>query len=84
MSLRAAINAMCKSCIYDPGSGNGGWREQVSACSSSNCPLHLVRPQSAAKSAQRAPISLFDGQRRLAATPKGEIAPKNGQIAGVA
>jgi hypothetical protein len=43
-SLRAAINAMCRSCIYDPGSGNGGWREQVKACSSSNCALHLVRP----------------------------------------
>lgn len=43
-SLRAAIDAMCKHCIYDPGSGNGGWREQVANCSSSNCPLHLVRP----------------------------------------
>jgi hypothetical protein len=43
-SLRDAINAMCRSCIYDPGSGNGGWREQVMACSSSNCPLHAVRP----------------------------------------
>jgi hypothetical protein len=43
-SLRAAINAMCKSCIYDPGSGNGAWREQVAGCCSSNCPLHSVRP----------------------------------------
>lgn len=43
-SLRAAIDKMCRSCIYDPGSGNGGWREQVMACSSSNCPLHAVRP----------------------------------------
>lgn len=43
-SLRAAINAMCKSCIYDPGSGNGSWREQVRACSSANCPLHPLRP----------------------------------------
>lgn len=43
-SLRSAVNAMCKSCIYDPGSGNGAWREQVQACSSGNCPLHAVRP----------------------------------------
>lgn len=43
-SLRDAVNAMCKSCIYDPGSGNGAWREQVQACASSNCPLHTVRP----------------------------------------
>ena len=43
-SLRAAIDAMCRSCIYDPGTGNGTWREQVQACSSGNCPLHAVRP----------------------------------------
>ena len=43
-SLRSAINAMCKSCLYDPGNGNGGWREQVGGCSSSNCALHPVRP----------------------------------------
>jgi hypothetical protein len=48
-SLRAAVNAKCKSCIYDPGSGNGAWREQVEACSSSNCPLHPFRPISGAK-----------------------------------
>lgn len=48
-SLRAAIDAMCKSCIYDPGSGNGSWREQVKACSSANCPLHRLRPISRAK-----------------------------------
>ena len=43
-SLRAAINAMCKGCLYDPGSGDGTWREQVQGCSSSNCALHAVRP----------------------------------------
>lgn len=43
-SLRTAIDAKCKSCIYDRGSGNGGWREQVQSCSSTNCPLHPVRP----------------------------------------
>jgi hypothetical protein len=43
-SLRDAIDAMCKSCIYDPGNGEGAWREQVAGCSSANCPLHSVRP----------------------------------------
>jgi hypothetical protein len=43
-SLRAAIDAKCKSCIYDPRSGRGAWREQVAGCSSSSCPLHPVRP----------------------------------------
>ena len=46
-SLRAAVDAMCKGCIYDPGT-NGNWREQVSGCSSSNCPLHPLRPISGA------------------------------------
>ena len=43
-SLRAAINAKCRECIYDPGNGNGSWGEQVEACSAANCPLHAVRP----------------------------------------
>ena len=43
-SLRAAVNAKCRSCIYDPGNGAGGWREQVQACCSATCPLHSVRP----------------------------------------
>lgn len=46
-SLRDAINAKCKACIYDPYvKGLGGWREQVAACVSANCELHPVRPQS--------------------------------------
>ena len=44
-SLRTAIDAKCKSCIYDPFGGNGKWREQVDSCTSSNCPLHQVRPR---------------------------------------
>lgn len=46
MSMRAAINAKCRDCIYDPYSGLGNWRQQVTACSSSNCPLHPFRPVS--------------------------------------
>lgn len=46
-SLRAAIDAKCKSCVYDP-DARGNWREQVSGCSAANCPLHAVRPISGA------------------------------------
>jgi hypothetical protein len=46
MGLRAAINAKCKDCIYDPLSGLGTWRQQVEGCTCLNCPLWLVRPVS--------------------------------------
>lgn len=42
-SLRSAINAMCKECIYDPRSGNGTWVEQVANCTAPRCPLYPVR-----------------------------------------
>lgn len=44
-SLRDHIDRMCKHCIYDPGKGNGTWRQQVEACTSPNCPLYEVRPR---------------------------------------
>lgn len=45
-SLRSAINAKCRECIYDPyAKGLGKWREQVAACVSVSCPLHAVRPR---------------------------------------
>lgn len=43
-SLRGAIDAKCKSCVYDQQSGLGTWREQVAACSCTGCPLYAVRP----------------------------------------
>lgn len=43
LSLRDAIDRMCRNCIYDPLS-RGTWRQQVGECSSSACPLHCVRP----------------------------------------
>lgn len=46
LSLRDAINAKCRECIYDPLSGMGTWREQVDACTSPSCPLFPVRPSS--------------------------------------
>lgn len=43
MSLRAAINAKCKDCIYDRLAG-GTWRAQVEACTATTCPLYPYRP----------------------------------------
>lgn len=43
-SLRQAINAKCKECIYDP-IGRGTWRQQVEACTSYACPLYPIRPK---------------------------------------
>ena len=43
MSLRNAINLKCKDCIYDP-EVEGGWRQQVSLCELSDCPLWEYRP----------------------------------------
>jgi hypothetical protein len=42
-SLRAAVNAKCKECIFDPGVA-GTWRQQVAGCTSPKCPLFLARP----------------------------------------
>lgn len=44
-SLREAINAKCKECIYDP-YHKGSWLMQVDQCCSGGCPLHSVRPRS--------------------------------------
>ena len=45
-SMRKAIDAKCKECIYDPLSGLGTWRQQTHACPSTDCPLHELRPLS--------------------------------------
>lgn len=42
-SLRTAINAKCRECMYDP-QARGAWRQQVADCVSANCALHPVRP----------------------------------------
>ena len=43
-SMRAAIDAFCKQCIYDPIGGSGTWRQQVEACTAVKCPLYDFRP----------------------------------------
>jgi len=45
MSLRKAINEKCKDCIYDDLAA-GTWLQQVTLCSSEDCPLFAVRPKS--------------------------------------
>lgn len=77
-SLRTAIDAMCRSCIYDPEWGNGTWREQVQGCSSANCPLHAVRPitvktQNASKEARREAASLVGA-------PAAREQPRGGEL----
>lgn len=44
-SMRAAINEMCKSCIWDIHSP-GNWRQQCTACAVTKCPLYDFRPVS--------------------------------------
>ncbi len=41
---KKAIEMKCAECIYDPGSGEGTWREQVQQCTDHSCPLFNVRP----------------------------------------
>jgi len=50
LSLRAAINAKCKECIYDK-QDKGNWRQQVERCTSPKCPLFAVRPVSGGEKA---------------------------------
>lgn len=43
VSLRKAVDAFCKSCIYDKGA-EGSWLRQVTECVSTSCPLFEARP----------------------------------------
>lgn len=72
MSLRKAINAQCKECIYDP-FAKGAWRMQVEACPCTGCPLYAVRPRSrAAKSAHNEAVKagLLEGEDVEGASPR--------------
>ncbi len=46
-SMRKAIDAMCKGCIYDP-EMPGTWRAQTEGCQITTCPLHPLRPRTSA------------------------------------
>ena len=43
MSLRRAVNAYCRSCIYDPGD-IGTAAQQIACCIVTECPLYPFRP----------------------------------------
>jgi hypothetical protein len=60
MSMRKAINAKCKDCIFDPFDRDAGkWRQQVEACTSTDCGLWPYRPKStkAVNSAESATLA---------------------------
>ena len=52
VSMRAAINAKCRECIYDPHGSAGTWRQQVEACTSTDCALYPLRPRSRGEKVQ--------------------------------
>ena len=60
-SMRQAINAMCKDCIFDP-MGAGNWRQQVSACTTPTCPLFDLRPVSRRRDTQEPATRRTEGQ----------------------
>jgi len=43
-TFRKAVNGKCKDCIYDT-AGRGNWKEQVTMCTSLDCPLWEIRPK---------------------------------------
>jgi hypothetical protein len=42
-TMRQAIDLNCKDCIYDD-QDVGNWRQQVTACTITDCPFHDHRP----------------------------------------
>jgi len=48
MSLREAIDAKCKDCIYDEQT-RLNWKKQVTLCTCTDCPLYEHRPISGSK-----------------------------------
>ncbi len=69
MSLRKAINQMCKSCIHDPLSA-GTWRQQVFLCCAKSCPLW----ESRAKPTRPIPLTIITQYR----AENDEFQPKDG------
>jgi hypothetical protein len=84
-SLRTAIDAKCRECIYDPYGCAGTWRQQVAACTSPQCPLFPVRPMpqcgtvkddpvkaAFSTNKRRSPYSLYTPTGPVNARPKRE------------
>ena len=90
MSLRIPINAKCRDCIYDP-LDVGTAPQQIACCTSTDCPLHSVRPVTASSIPLRlleawriTPDDLCDRARNLVEiSPSVSESGQNGQILGV-
>lgn len=53
-TLRQAITAHCKECIYDETAiGAGTWRKQATDCTSPDCNLFPYRPVDSTENARR-------------------------------
>jgi hypothetical protein len=72
LSLRAAINAKCKSCIHDPHSGLGKWQEQVARCTVSRCPLHPVRVGASQEEPLEGPFPARSGREAASTMAQGD------------
>ena len=72
-SMRQAINAMCRDCIFDP-MDRGNWRQQVEACTTPSCPLFELRPVSRSS-------AITEATTRRARTQDAVI-PINGEALG--
>lgn len=81
MSFRAAIDAKCKECIYDPIGGKGTWRQQTEACTSYSCPLYQLRPTSASTKVDSGPD--LAPERRLPPEIGSDPLPTSGVVASV-
>ena len=79
-SLRGAINAHCKSCVYDP-KAPGTWLAQVSCCACSDCKLFEVRPTT--NTIPESVIHYYGvtkaelSRLRLKSPPEGQISEKS-------
>lgn len=69
MSLRAAVNATCKKCIYDELGGQGTWLNQVANCTSFSCPLYSVRPTPRISTAKQRSLILAGEKRQIDVAP---------------
>ncbi len=65
-TLRNAVNAKCKECVFDP-HALGNWREQVADCRGVNCPLYSLRPvpRSCMKDGEIDPAGVHRVRRKL-------------------
>jgi len=87
MSLRKAINAMCRQCAYDD-RDVGSAAQQIACCINTSCPLHAYRPVTASFIPSRllevyriAVGELDDRARRLVRyESSGAVGAQNGNL----